>query len=230
MNDKNGHQPGKKTETIEVRLPFETKRALLEKSQREGQSMSDVIRVLIDQYLDFKVAAAKPYSVTRKWFSIPRKRTVGILAAITASIAIMFSAITPSLAGDIELSIGGFITKGSGDVKITKQKNSGAFEILSDEIAVIKLNNTITADYGKPITIRHAQSETSAYILEFTTKPVENDQLYIAITIKYNDSDGEKIIASPSMVTGYGKRASISVSAGAKSESVYSINIVAKKI
>src|SRR5687768_7857478 len=41
----------KKSETIEARLPFTTKRALLARCRSEGKSVSEVVRLCVENYL-----------------------------------------------------------------------------------------------------------------------------------------------------------------------------------
>jgi hypothetical protein len=49
----------KKTETIEVRLPYATKAAFMARCQRDGRTASDAIRQFIDRELGTKRAAAR---------------------------------------------------------------------------------------------------------------------------------------------------------------------------
>jgi len=46
-----GPREPKKSETLEVRLPHEVKRALMDKAHAEGRSASDIVRGSIDSYL-----------------------------------------------------------------------------------------------------------------------------------------------------------------------------------
>lgn len=47
----NAPRKPKKSETVEVRLPFEVKHALMDKARAEGRSASEIIRESIDLYL-----------------------------------------------------------------------------------------------------------------------------------------------------------------------------------
>ena len=81
-DDSSRHE--KKSETIEARLPFTTKRALLARCKAEGKSVSDVLRLCVENYL------TSPTQTERKARQIMRvfKHAAGA-AAIVGSIMVV---------------------------------------------------------------------------------------------------------------------------------------------
>lgn len=80
-------KPTKKSETIDVRVSHEVKRRLHEKCQAEDRSVSDVMRSLIDNYLEDTVERAPEKHAWR--FAMPKhiqNRPRLSLAALAASI------------------------------------------------------------------------------------------------------------------------------------------------
>ncbi len=228
MADNKDKQQSKKSESIEVRLPFETKAALAARSKRDGQSMSDVVRLLIEQYLANTHALAPQFSNTKRLFIITRKRAAAVLSALAVSTAIALATMAPSQADDVELSIGGHITQGHGKTEITKQ--NGTVGIISDGISVIKLNDKVITEYGKPVVISHTVNGTTAYILEFTSRPTDEGNVYISVTIKHREGGDEKIIATPSITVEYQKNARIEIAGDNDSASLLSLNVLVKKL
>lgn len=76
----------KKSETLEIRLPFDTKRAFMARCQAEGASASEALRGFIEAYVT-PSAPSPTWSRSLRW-------GVGGLAA-----AAMVAAAAPSLAG-----------------------------------------------------------------------------------------------------------------------------------
>ena len=83
----NGRREPKKSETVEVRLSHEVKRALMEKARTEGRSASEVIRASIDTYL------AAQRKEDRSMFVTLWKPAAAIGAA---TIAVLWTALAPS--------------------------------------------------------------------------------------------------------------------------------------
>lgn len=65
MSDQDDHagKADKKTEAIEIRVPFETKHLLTEKCREEGRTVSEVLRAAIDNYL----RGSNPRDSVRMW-------------------------------------------------------------------------------------------------------------------------------------------------------------------
>jgi predicted transcriptional regulator len=83
----NGPREPKKSETVEVRLSHEVKRALMEKARTEGRSASEVIRASIDTYL------AEQRKEDRSMFVTLWKPAAAIGAA---SVALLWAALAPT--------------------------------------------------------------------------------------------------------------------------------------
>src|ERR1051325_319913 len=83
----NGPREPKKSETFEVRLSHDAKRALIEKARTEGRSASEVIRASIDTYL------AEQRKEDRSMFVTLWKPAAAIGAA---SIAVLWAALAPA--------------------------------------------------------------------------------------------------------------------------------------
>ncbi len=60
--DKPARKPGKKSETLEVRLPYETKRDFLDACRADGTTASEVVRQSIDGYLETRTRTAEASS------------------------------------------------------------------------------------------------------------------------------------------------------------------------
>ena len=84
-------RPLKKTETIEVRLPFETKQAFMARCREDGVSASEVLRGCIGERLDVR-RAAEPAA---------RRRPLQMAAGLAVALGVAASA-APSLAGSFE--------------------------------------------------------------------------------------------------------------------------------
>ena len=49
-------RPPKKSETLEIRIPYPTKTAFMEKAKAEGRAASEIVREQIDAYLGQETA------------------------------------------------------------------------------------------------------------------------------------------------------------------------------
>lgn len=76
----------KKTETVEVRMPFETKNAFMQHCRAEGRTASEAIRRFIDTKLE---KPSKPRLQNTNW-----RRTIAVAVAVLALGAVA----APSLA------------------------------------------------------------------------------------------------------------------------------------
>ena len=91
----------KKSETIEIRLSYDVKEALKAKTQREGKSISEVLRSFIDRYIadapgrqsaDFRLGAA-----------LKRPRT--LLALLMGAAVVLSAQLLPAAAQDVTLEV-----------------------------------------------------------------------------------------------------------------------------
>jgi hypothetical protein len=81
-------KPAKKSECLEIRLPYEAKGAFMAKCQREGRSASESLRAYIDQ----QIAQEQPVRTRRN-----RRSGIGLLLAGLAAGGLIATAV-PSLA------------------------------------------------------------------------------------------------------------------------------------
>jgi Ca2+-binding EF-hand superfamily protein len=81
-------RPPKKTESLEVRLPHDAKRAFMSKARDEGRTASDVLRAFVDSY-----AVASEAAGARK--RLRRSLKLASMAAIAAT-GVAFYALTPT--------------------------------------------------------------------------------------------------------------------------------------
>ena len=85
-------RPPKKSETLEIRIPYPTKTAFMEKAKAEGRAASEIVREQIDAYLD---QAPEPATLKDKVVVQIRRNLRGaglILAGAGSALAISLAA------------------------------------------------------------------------------------------------------------------------------------------
>lgn len=93
-------KPQKKTETLEVRLPHDTKRAFLDACRADGTTASEVVRDSIQSYLDDRAGPERQTSTGRLIAMIPKPvRKVRYLAGAAGAVGLTVFAVLPSAAG-----------------------------------------------------------------------------------------------------------------------------------
>jgi hypothetical protein len=93
-------RPPKKSETLEIRIPYPTKTAFMEKAKAEGRAASEIVREQIDAYLE-QVAAPEPENFADKAVVMIRRNLKGaglMLAGAGSALAISLAA-APATAG-----------------------------------------------------------------------------------------------------------------------------------
>lgn len=80
----------KKSESLEIRIPYPTKQAFMARCQDEGRSASEALRLFIEQHLDVQPAAAK---APARW----SRKSVRLAAGAMIALAVGAVAL-PSLA------------------------------------------------------------------------------------------------------------------------------------
>jgi hypothetical protein len=139
-------QPPKKSETIEVRVDYETKSALQAKARTEGRSVSDVLRDLIARYLA-DAPGVSPMRSTIMRFSIA--------AAAVAALALSIVAVTtPATAADLTLGLRGMIDTGGAPPPFEPPEASVSLDF--GQTAVFCL----PADTRSPVTLALREGET----------------------------------------------------------------------
>ncbi|MGD2132406.1 MAG: EF-hand domain-containing protein, partial [Maricaulaceae bacterium] len=114
----------KKTDTLEVRMPHDTKRAFIEAARAEGRTASDVVRDAIDDYL--RRAARRRSSLSDRSIAMilntPAARR-SALAASAAAIGLTAIAVSPSTA-EIDLQAVFERMDANGDGRVTFEEFS----------------------------------------------------------------------------------------------------------
>lgn len=85
-------RPLKKTETLEIRLPFETKRAFMARCREDGVSASEAVRGFIGERLETRRAPPEP-----RTGRAPLQWAAGLAVALGVAVSA-----APSLAGSLE--------------------------------------------------------------------------------------------------------------------------------
>ncbi|MEO6013343.1 MAG: hypothetical protein ABIQ30_07140 [Devosia sp.] len=90
----------KKSEVIEVRIPYPTKTAFMEKARAEGIAASEIVRQSIDRYLEADAAPTEPETLQDRAISFFRNnsRSLGLLLAGAGSAVAITLAVSPATA------------------------------------------------------------------------------------------------------------------------------------
>lgn len=97
-------RPPKKTETLEVRMPHEMKRAFIEACRAHGSTASDVVREFAEGYLKRCERRARlrdvinPERSLAMLFSSPRRRLAAISAGFAGAVGLVMAGLAPSVA------------------------------------------------------------------------------------------------------------------------------------
>jgi hypothetical protein len=108
----------KKSETLEIRIPYPTKTALMEKARAEGRAASEIVREQIDAYL---AAPPPPATLRERALALVRRNARGaalLLAGAGSAMAIGLAA-SPATArpGPEAASAGDCVTLAASDGK-----------------------------------------------------------------------------------------------------------------
>lgn len=104
------NRPPKKTETIEIRVPYETKLAFMAQCREEGVSASEALRTFIGDRLETQPAAERPSAPT------PWRKRLKLVGGLAVAVGVAATAV-PSLAGSVDrLGFGQLDLDGSGGV------------------------------------------------------------------------------------------------------------------
>ena len=132
----------KKSETLEVRLPYSVKRAFMKATHRKGETASEAVRDFIDQYLEEARQAKRKSTLQEMMMTIDnnRKKTAALLTGLAAT-AFTFGAL-PSAADDavfsrLDKNGDGVISVGEighqDEAIITALDRDGSGDVSSDE-------------------------------------------------------------------------------------------------
>lgn len=133
----------KKSETLEVRLPFETKRDFLDACRDDGTTASEVVRTSIDGYLAARVTAETPTPHRNVIAMIPKPlKNPRVLAGAAGAISLAVFAALPSAAGP-DLRSAFERLDANKDGVLTDDEFLGGGDVSADEtkVIVIKRND-----------------------------------------------------------------------------------------
>jgi hypothetical protein len=100
-------RPPKKSETLEIRIPYPTKTAFMEKARAEGRAASEIVRERIDAYLNEEVEPT-PQTLKDKVVIQIRRNLRGaglLLAGAGSALAISFAASPANAIGGLGASL-----------------------------------------------------------------------------------------------------------------------------
>lgn len=201
----------KKSENVEIRIDLETKQALYEKTEREARSVSDVLRSLIQSYLDAPsiVSSSKSNSTKRA----PLKQLFGWAAA---SMALIFSGVMliPAASADnLKLEFRGEVLTQEGD---GSRLRTSDYVVEFDE-----KGDTVSLPIG-----------SSGIVVEISAKAVALDNDLPGANMKLKivqlSEIGRVVIAEP-VITGRLDEIS-RIEIGSENETMYTIEIVPSEI
>lgn len=175
----------KKTETLEVRLTPETKRSLRSKAAEDGVTLSEVIRILISDYISGErpidqlgaEASDQSQGIRASFRKHPRK-----LSAIAASLigGIAFLSFPAATAEPYTFEISGLVADMDADVRKTS-----------------KFDATLEMEKGDAISLRMGKDRT----LELSLALLEVDADFYWLSIDIVDVEtGEALLESPAKI------------------------------
>lgn len=116
-------RPLKKTETIEIRLPYETKQAFMARCREDGVSASEALRAFIGGHLEAKPAAIASSTQT-SW-----RRRLQLAAGLAVAVGVAATAV-PSLAGSVDrIGFAQLDRNGSGGVTLDELSRGARMEV-----------------------------------------------------------------------------------------------------
>lgn len=110
MVEYSSKKTSKKSETLEVRISFDTKQTLSDRAKLEGRTVSDVVRNLIDTHLANPSSGTEPSifgDVTMRMKRLLKRKPKTLLASITALAASSFLFIPTASAESFILDVQG---------------------------------------------------------------------------------------------------------------------------
>lgn len=184
----------KKSETIEVRVSHETKRALQDKCQAQGKTVSGVIRAFIGQYLRQEEHADKP-SLNGSMIvnSLIRKPHAFFAACVSLFAAVVVVALSPSSAQDAGLYI---------DASIVKLDHTREHKNVTRTDMLLSYGNEVSL----PMLVDDQQ-----FVFKMTVTPVDADRLMVAVDIMLQNQGETEIVAKPRLMAAYDETVGIMI-------------------
>jgi len=125
----------KKSESLEVRLPYSVKRAFMRATKRRGETASEAVRQFIDQYLEEAAQAETPSALSEITMTVTKNPRKTLAMALSAAAAAFTFAALPSAADDGVLAL----LDMNGDKVLTRsdfetmQGGDEAFEAIAEK-------------------------------------------------------------------------------------------------
>lgn len=179
----------KKSETLEIRVSYETKQALQKKAADEGQTVSAVIRNLINDYLAPTGHEAKQVSTRFK----PVLVTGGALSAVGTALIAFFGASAPAIAEDVHIALNTDFSRTVGDGMRT---SSTQWELLSKFDEMQKFD----VPFGD-----------SHVTLALKVVPQEEGRVAISLSLLDKMKMDNPVLAKPVLLARYGETARIEI-------------------
>lgn len=156
------NRPAKKSETLEIRIPHDTKRALMDRSRAEGKPASEVVRTFIDAYL---AEAACPPTLTAwernmTWLRTRSTSYLVAMATITLAGAAGLALVASPASARPDLETAFRDLDANGDGVLDADEFGGGVMIRKVKIAGGTSQGDVTA---MPV---HAQSPQMVFILQ----------------------------------------------------------------
>ncbi len=158
----------KKSETLEVRIPYETKQAFLNACREDGTTASEVVRGSVQAYLDDREQPQpQPEGATILKFTAklsPTVRRYGprVAASAVAAIGLATFAVLPSVAApDFQAQFKKFDVNGDG--VITAEEFAGKGAGADGKAVVIETRHATHADAVPPAGVKPGDTKTEAF-------------------------------------------------------------------
>ena len=224
----------KKSETLEVRISYETKQKLSKQADTENRTVSDLVRSLIHEYLSKPQSSASTFDLRINLMRMKKfitQKPITAFASFAAILAASLSFIPAASAEDIQLNLQGEFIQPEGDGTRTRRFNTniisdyGSTVIISvDGLNLIKVPNTsdssisnLTLQDGLWVKIKTEKGATQN----------SNETLTIYVSIINTANGDETIIAEPFLTTHLGTPAEVLISSDKKNS--YSLKFLADK-
>ncbi|MEP1230810.1 MAG: hypothetical protein ABJG88_09060 [Litorimonas sp.] len=202
----------KKSETLEVRISYETKQKLARQAEMESRSVSDLVRSLIHNYLSPSQSSAsslplRTMIMRMKKFITQKPKTAlaSLITILTASIAF----IPAASAEDYQLNLQGEFIEPQGDGTRTRTFNT---DIILDygSTVIMQADGSNAAEISKnsDSSISDLMAHDGLWIKIRTQKgsvQTPDESLTIHVSIINMSNGVETVIAQPSLTTSFGQ-------------------------
>lgn len=217
MVEYSSKKPTKKSETLEVRISFDTKQTLSNHAKTEGRTVSDVVRNLIDTHLENLTSGTKPSAfgdVTQhlKRFLMQKPKT--LLASLTVLAASSFLFIPTA-------SAEGFILDVKGEWVEILEKDEGVRTRRFETEVELDFGSTIVMGvdgqvpsmnlYGQSTGVNTILIKDGVWIkVKVDEAQVANGEGGVMISLLLIDKVNkvEKLLAAPNIMAAYDETAS----------------------